>query len=178
MQMRIEIAYALNSSTIDLCLSLFPWAKFSKKKAAVKMHTLLDLRGSIPTFIEITDGKVHDVNVLDLYNGSCLRRFWKIIWHASITSILCRQGEKGIQMRSDYRSHRLLPIKKVPIQNETDKLLWWWVGKEQHLQIKKFYGTSFNAVCTQICIAVSIYLLVAIIITNWNCSTYNRTVVN
>jgi hypothetical protein len=57
--------YALDSTTIDLCLSLFPWAKFRKQKAAVKMHTLLDLRGSIPTFISITDGKVHDVNVLD-----------------------------------------------------------------------------------------------------------------
>jgi hypothetical protein len=61
-----EIAYALDSSTIDLCLSLFPWAKFRKKKGAVKMHTQIDLRGSIPTFIEITDGKVHDVNILDL----------------------------------------------------------------------------------------------------------------
>ncbi|MBZ9731722.1 transposase, partial [Salegentibacter sp. JZCK2] len=60
-----EIAYALDSSTIDLCLSLFPWAKFRKNKAAVKMHTQLDLRGNIPTFIEITDGKVHDVNILD-----------------------------------------------------------------------------------------------------------------
>jgi len=61
-----EIAYALDSTTIDLCLSLFPWAKFRKKKAAVKMHALLDLRGSMPTFIEITDGKMHDVNILDL----------------------------------------------------------------------------------------------------------------
>jgi len=61
-----EIAYALDSTTIDLYLSLFPWAKFRKKKAAVKMHTLLDLRGSIPTIIEITNGKVHDVNILDL----------------------------------------------------------------------------------------------------------------
>ena len=61
-----EIAYALDSSTIDLCLSLFPWAKFRKNKGAVKMHTQIDLRGSIPTFIEITDGKVHDVNILDL----------------------------------------------------------------------------------------------------------------
>src|SRR6266567_8480350 len=57
--------YALDSSTIDLCLSLFPWARFRKHKAAVKMHTLLDLRGNIPTFIRITDGKVHDVNILD-----------------------------------------------------------------------------------------------------------------
>lgn len=61
-----EIAYVLDSSTIDLCLSLFPWAKFRKNKGAVKMHTQLDLRGSIPTFIDITDGKVHDVNILDL----------------------------------------------------------------------------------------------------------------
>ncbi len=61
-----EIAYALDSSTIDLCLSLFPWAKFRKNKGAVKMHTLLDLRGSIPTFIKITDGKLHDVNILDV----------------------------------------------------------------------------------------------------------------
>jgi len=61
-----EIAYALDSSTIDLCLSLFPWAKFRKKKGAVKMHILLDLRGSIPTFIDITDGKIHDVNILDI----------------------------------------------------------------------------------------------------------------
>ena len=61
-----EIAYALDSSTIDLCLSLFPWAKFRKTKGAVKMHTQMDLRGSIPTFIEITDGKGHDVNILDL----------------------------------------------------------------------------------------------------------------
>jgi len=61
-----EIAYALDNSTIDLSLSLFPWAKFRKNKGAVKMHTQIDLRGSIPTFIEITDGKVHDVNILDL----------------------------------------------------------------------------------------------------------------
>ena len=60
-----NMAYALDSTTIDLCLSLFPWAKFRKNKAAVKAHTLLDLRGSIPTFIEITDGSIHDVNILD-----------------------------------------------------------------------------------------------------------------
>ncbi|GAI35891.1 unnamed protein product, partial [marine sediment metagenome] len=60
-----QAAYALDSTTIDLCLSLFPWAKFRKHKAAVKLHTLMDLKGSIPTFIRITDGKVHDVNILD-----------------------------------------------------------------------------------------------------------------
>jgi len=60
-----ETVYALDSTTIDLCLSLFPWAKFRKHKGAIKLHTLLDLRGSIPTFIEITDGKIHDVNILD-----------------------------------------------------------------------------------------------------------------
>jgi len=61
-----SIIYALDSTTIDLCLSLFPWAKFRRRKGAVKLHTLLDLRGSIPTFIEITDGSVHDVNILDV----------------------------------------------------------------------------------------------------------------
>src|SRR3990172_11923895 len=60
-----QMVYALDSTTIDLCLSLFPWAKFRKHKAAVKLHTLLDLHGNIPTFIRITDGKVHDVNILD-----------------------------------------------------------------------------------------------------------------
>ena len=79
-----EIAYALDSSTIDLCLALFPWAKFRKTKGAVKIHALLDLRGSLPTFIEITDGSVHDVNILDLllieaggvlHHGPCLLRF-------------------------------------------------------------------------------------------------------
>ncbi len=61
-----NVIYALDSTTIDLCLSLFPWAKFRKNKSAVKLHTLLVLRGSIPAFIEITDGKVHDVNILDV----------------------------------------------------------------------------------------------------------------
>jgi len=79
-----ETVYALDSSTIDLCLSIFPWARFRKTKAAIKLHTLLDLRGDIPTFIWITDGKVHDVNILDhlipetrcnLYLGSCLFGF-------------------------------------------------------------------------------------------------------
>ena len=60
-----ESLYALDSTTIDLCLALFPWARFRRRKAAVKMHTLLDLRGNIPTFIRVTDGKVHDVNLLD-----------------------------------------------------------------------------------------------------------------
>ena len=80
--------YALDSTTIDLCLSLFPWAKFRTHKAAVKMHTLLDLRGNIPTFIRITDGKVHDVNILDeitagsrsiLRHGSRIHRFRAVV---------------------------------------------------------------------------------------------------
>ena len=92
-----ETVYALDSSTIDLCLSLFPWAKFRRTKGAVKLHTLLDLRGNIPAFISIIDGKVHDVNILDelipepgsIYNyGSCLPRFRTIISFTSMHGIL------------------------------------------------------------------------------------------
>jgi len=130
-----EIAYALDSSTIDLCLSLFPWAKFRKKKGAVKMHTLLDLRGSIPTFIEITDGKVHDVNILDL--------------------LLIEPGAVYIMDRAYVDFSRLFDMHQAQA--------YFVIREKQHLRIKKFYGTSFNAVCTQIWIAVSVYLLVAII---------------
>jgi hypothetical protein len=98
-----ETVYALDATTIDLCLSVFPWAPFRRAKGAVKLHTLLDLRGNMPSFIHISDGKMHDVNVLDL----------------------------------------LLP--------------------EQHLRIKAFFGTSENAVKTQIWIAISVYVLVAIV---------------
>lgn len=216
-----EIAYALDSTTIDLCLSLFPWAKFRKKKAAVKMHTLLDLRGSIPTFIEITDGKVHDVNVLDLLlieAGAIyimdrgyidFERLYEI--HKEQASFVIREKNnfnfkrlysRKVNKKKGFKCDQTIVLtgfyasKKYPeklrrikyyddemgknlvfltnnftysskiiaqLYKERWKIELFFKWIKQHLRIKKFYGTSFNAVCTQIWIAVSIYLLVAII---------------
>ena len=215
-----ETVYALDSSTIDLCLSLFPWARFRKTKAAVKLHTLLDLRGSIPTFIWITDGKVHDVNVLDhllpepgaiyvmdrayldfqrLYQmhqcaavfvirsktNTGLRRLYshKVDKTAGVkydqTVVLT-----GFYTQKDYPD-KLRRIKYYDAEKgrtfifltnqftlpastiaELYRFRWRveiffkWI--KQHLRIKKFYGTSENAVKTQIWIAISTYVLVAI----------------
>jgi len=215
-----ETVYALDSTTIDLCLSLFPWAQFRKQKGAIKMHTLLNLRGSIPEFIRITDGKVHDVNILDelfpepgslyimdrgytdfarLYILTrCLAFFiiraksnldFRRIASLTIDSssgVLCDQvivltGSKT----SQYYTEKLRRVKYH--DSETNKtlvfltnnfnlsavtiaelfryqwhieLFFKWI--KQHLRIKAFYGTSENAVKTQIWIAVSMYLLVAI----------------
>jgi len=216
-----ETVYALDSTTIDLCLSLFPWAQFRKHKGAIKMHTLLHLRGSIPEFIRITDGTVHDVNILDeLYPdpGSlyimdrgytdfarlyiltqCLAFFiiraksnldFKRIVSETIdrsTGVLCDQTIvlAGVKT-SQYYPEKLRRVKYH--DSETNKtlvfltnnfnlsavtiaelfrcrwqieLFFKWI--KQHLRIKAFYGTSENAVKTQIWIAVSTYLLVAII---------------
>lgn len=216
-----EIAYALDSSTIDLCLSLFPWAKFRKKKGAVKMHTLLDLRGSIPSFIEITDGKLHDVNILDILPVEArsiyvmdrayvdFARLYKM--HLAQAFFVVREkqnlnfrrlyskkvnNEKGFKcdqiiVLTGYYTAKKYPVKLRRIKyydEELGKILVFitnifnhsaeiiaqlykerwkvelffkWI--KQHLRIKRFYGTSYNAVCTQIWIAVSVYLLVAII---------------
>ena len=213
--------YALDSTTIDLCLSLFPWAKFRKHKAAVKMHTLLDLHGNIPTFISITDGKVHDVNVLDeflpeagafyvmdrgyvdfqrLYIFTLSAAFFVVRTKSNV--LLQRRYshpvEKATGVRSDHTviltgidSAKAYPdaLRRVSyLDVETRKrfkfltnnftlpaltiaqiykcrwqveLFFKWI--KQHLRIKAFYGTSENAVKTQIWIAVSIYVLVAII---------------
>lgn len=215
-----ETVYAFDSTTIDLCLSLFPWAQFRKHKGAIKMHTLLNLRGSIPEFIRITDGKVHDVNILDelfLEPGSLyimdrgytdftrLLRFTKCFAFFIIraksnlnfrrissekvdrsTGILCDQ----IITLTGVKTSRLYPEKIRRIKyfdSETKKILvfltnnftlpaftiaelfrcrWQielffkWI--KQHLRIKAFYGTSENAVKTQIWIAVTTYLLVSI----------------
>ena len=216
-----EIAYALDSTTIDLCLSLFPWAKFRKKKAAVKMHTLLDLRGSIPTFIEITDGKVHDVNILDillielgsvyimdrayvdfkrLYDMHQMQAYFvtREKQNFNFKRLYSRKVDKKKGFKCDqiivltgYYTSKKYPDKLRRIKYYDDELgktlvfltnnftysseiiaqlykerwkielFFKWI--KQHLRIKKFYGTSFNAVSTQIWIAVSIYLLVAII---------------
>jgi len=213
--------YALDSTTIDLCLSLFPWAKFRKHKAAVKMHTLLDLRGNIPTFISITAGKVHDVNVLDeilpeagafyvmdrgyvdferLYIFTLCAAFFVVRTKSNVLlqRRYSRPVDKSIGVRSDHsvilsaiESAKAYPdpLRRVSyLDVETGKrfkfltnnftlpaltiaqiykcrwqveLFFKWI--KQHLRIKAFYGTSENAVKTQIWIAVSVYVLVAIV---------------
>ena len=216
-----ETIYALDSTTIDLCLSLFPWAHFRKSKGAVKMHTLLDVRGSIPTLVNITHGKVHDVNILDtlpLEAGSIyvmdrgyldfarlhaihlaaaffvtrakhntqLRRLYSRPVDKS-TGVQCDQTvtPRGFQSRKDYpgqlRRIRYFDAEQnrslvflsnnftLPALTICDtyrcrwqvELFFKWI--KQHLRIKAFYGTSENAVKTQIWIAVCVYVLVAIV---------------
>lgn len=213
--------YALDASTVDLCLSLFPWAKFRKTKGAVKLHTLLNLRGNIPEFIHISEGKLHDVNVLDILvpeagsiyvmdrgyvdfkrlyalhqaaaffvtrakrNLQCNRRYSCPV--DKTTGLRCDQTVvlTGFYSRKDYRE----PMRRVVYHDtETRKrfvfltnnftlpaltiaqlykarwqieLFFKWI--KQHLRIKAFYGTSENAVKTQIWIAVCVYVLVAIV---------------
>jgi len=213
--------YALDSTTIDLCLSLFPWARFRQHKAAVKMHTLLDLRGNIPTFIGITDGKVSDVTMLDeivpeagsfyvmdrgyvdfgrLYVFTMSAAFF--VTRTKKNVLLARryshEVEEGTGVASDQtvvltaiRSIKAYPeilrrityvdpdtlkrfgfltnnfalpaitIARIYKSRWQVELFFKWI--KQHLRIKAFYGTSENAVKTQIWIAVSIYVLVAII---------------
>jgi hypothetical protein len=213
--------YALDSTTIDLCLSLFPWAKFRKHKAAVKMHTLLDLHGNIPTFIRITDGKVHDVNILDeilpeagafyvmdrgyvdferLYVFTLSAAFFVVRTKSNvlIQRRYSHPVDKATGVRSDHtviltainsvkaypdqlRRVSYLDVKtrkrfKFLTNNFTlpavtialiyksrwqVELFFKWI--KQHLRLKAFYGTSENAVKTQIWIAVSVYVLVAIV---------------
>jgi hypothetical protein len=213
--------YALDSTTIDLCLSLFPWAKFRQHKAAVKMHTLLDLRGHIPTFIRITDGKVHDVNILDeilpeagafyvmdrgyidferLYVLTLCSAFFVVRTKENV--LLERRYSHPVDKSSGVQSDQTViltaiesakvypdALRRVSFYDvETAKrlkfltnnfvlpaltiaqiyksrwqveLFFKWI--KQHLRIKAFFGTSENAVKTQIWIAVSVYVLVAII---------------
>jgi hypothetical protein len=214
-------AYALDSTTIDLCLSVFPWAPFRTTKAAVKMHTLLDLRGNIPTFIHLSDGKWHDVNVLDVLvpeagaiyvmdrgyldferlhamhlasaffvtrakSNTRLRRIYSATTDRT-TGILCDQTVAlvGFYSSRDYPVHLRRIRFKDPETGKTlvfltnnftlpaaticalykarwqVELFFKWI--KQHLRIKKFYGTSENAVKSQIWIAVSVYVLVAIV---------------
>jgi len=213
--------YALDSTTIDLCLSLFPWAPFRSTKAAVKMHTLLDLRGNIPSFIHISDGKLHDVNVLDLMipepaaiyimdrayldferlftlhdagaffvtrakTNSDLRRIYSAPSDRA-QGIICDQtvALSGFYSQKNYPHHLRRIRFKDPKTGKTlifltnlfgppatticelykarwqVELFFKWI--KQHLRIKKFYGTSENAVKVQIWTAVSVYVLVAII---------------
>jgi len=198
----VELAntvYALDATTIDLCLSMFPWAPFRSTKAAVKLHTLLDLRGSIPTFIHISDGKLHDVNVLDLLiieaGGFFVTRAKRNLdarrlYSAPVdrdSGLICDQtiALNGFYATKHYLGH----LRRIRYRDpETGKtlvfltnqfalpapticalykcrwqveLFFKWI--KQHLRIKRFYGTSENAVRTQIWIAISVYVLVAII---------------
>jgi len=220
----IELAntiYALDATTIDLCLSLFPWAHFRKNKGAIKLHTLLDLRGSIPSFIEITDGKMADVNILDILipeagsfyimdrgyldfarlhalhqtlaffvtraksNLQCRRLYSHPVDKA--TGLRCDQTIllTGVQSIKDYPEQiRLVRFFDSETNNRFRfltnnfsldaltiaqlykfrwkiELFFKWI--KQHLRIKAFFGTSENAVKTQVWIAISVYVLVAII---------------
>ena len=216
-----QTVYALDSTTIDLCLSVFEWAPFRSTKAAIKLHTLLDLRGNIPTFIHISDGKMHDVNVLDLLlpepgayyvmdrgyldferlyhlheagsffvtraksNLKAERRYSHPVDRA--TGLICDQtvilsgfySHKGfpVPLRRikyiDPKTHKRLVFLTnqfgLPALSIADlyrcrwqvELFFKWI--KQHLRIKQFYGTSQNAVKTQVWCAVSVYVLVAIV---------------
>lgn len=216
-----ETVYALDASTIDLSLSVFPWAPFRQTKAAVKLHTLLDLRGNIPSFLHISDGKLHDVNILDMLlpeagafyvmdrayidverlfrlheagsffvtrakrNLNANRRYSHPVDRA--TGLVCDQTIvlAGYYARADFAT----PLRRIKFNDPTTgrrlvfltnnfalpaltvtelyrcrwqvELFFKWI--KQHLRIKRFFGTSENAVKTQLWIAVSVYVLVAIV---------------
>jgi Domain of unknown function (DUF4372)/Transposase DDE domain len=216
-----QTVYALDTTTIDLCLSVFPWARFRQAKAAVKMHTLLDLRGNIPTFIHISDGKMHEVNVLDILTpeaGSFYimdRGFtdfarWFVLHQAQAFFVIrgksnllfrrvySRPVDKSTGLRCDQtialtsaKASKAYPqhLRRINFYDAEHKkhlvfltnnfdlpaltiaqlyrcrwqveLFFKWI--KQHLRIKKFYGTTENAVKTQIWIAISVYVLVAIV---------------
>ena len=215
-----ETVYALDTTTIDLCLSVLPWAPFRRAKAAVKLHTLLDLRGNIPVFIHISDGKMHEVNILDqlapepgafyIVDRGFLD-FERLFRFHEAGSFFVTRGKATLKAQRRY-SHRVdrssglicdqtivltgfyshkgfqTPLRRIRFKDpQTGKrlifltnnfalpaltiadlyrcrwqveLFFKWI--KQHLRIKQFYGTSENAVKTQIWIAVSIYVLVAI----------------
>jgi IS4 transposase len=216
-----KTVYALDTRTINLCLSVFPWAPFRRAKAAVKLHTLLDLRGNIPVFIHISDGKMHEVNILDqlapepgafyivdrgfldferLFRFHEAGSFFVTRGKANLkaqrryshpvdrtTGLICDQtivltgfySHKGFQtplrrirFKDPKTGKRLIFLTNnfaLPALTITDlyrcrwqvELFFKWI--KQHLRIKQFYGTSENAVKTQIWIAVSVYVLVAIV---------------
>ena len=215
-----ETVYALDSTTIDLCLSLFPWGKFRRHKSAVKLHTLLDLRGSIPTNVYVTGGQVHDVNILDellpeagafylldrgyvdfarLYVLTQACAFF--ITRAKKNMQFYRRSSRSVTHSAGLRSDQIIlltgvrtaqrypdPLRRIHyVDAEKDlrlifltnnfllpaltiaqlyrarwqvELFFRWI--KQHLRIKAFYGTSENAVKTQVWVALSVYVLVAI----------------
>ena len=217
----MHTVYALDSTTIDLCLALFPWARFRQTKGAVKLHTLLDLRGNIPSFIHISDGKLHDVNILDqiafeagsfyimdrgyidfgrlhglhqaqaffVIRAKSNLQFQRVYSHPidKDTGLRCDQTIRltGTRSRGDYPT----PLRRVKfydamhdqrlvfLTNHFDlpaltiaalyrsrwqvELFFKWI--KQHLRIKAFFGTSENAVKTQVWMAIAVYVLVAIV---------------
>ena len=221
-----QTAYVLDSSTVDLCLSLFPWADFRKTKGAIKIHTLMDLQGSIPVFIDITSGKIHDINILDrlvfdpgsivimdrgytdffrLYTLTLNAVFFVIRAKKNLkvkrirsmpvdksTGIQCDQlvNLVGFYSAKDYpqnlrrirfidkdkdqgyvflTNNFLLPAKTIADLYKYRwqiELFFKWI--KQHLRIKSFYGTTINAVKTQIWFAISVYVLVAIFKKRYN----------
>ncbi len=216
-----QTAYALDSTTIDLCLSLFPWARFRRRKGAVKVHTLMDLRGSIPCFIHVTAGNIHDLNILDellfepgsfyimdrgyidfgrLYALAQSLAFFVVRAKSNLdySRRTSRQVDKSTGLRSDQtillkgpKTSQAYPepLRRISyLDTDTQKrfifltnnftlpaltipqlykcrwrveLFFKWI--KQYLRIKAFYGTSQNAVKTQIWIAISVYLLVSIL---------------
>jgi len=216
-----ETVYALDSTTIDLCLSLFPWAQFRRRKSAVKLHTLLDLRGSVPTSVYVTSGAVHDVNILDelvpeagavyLMDRGYLdfERLYFLhqacaffVTRAKQNTQFYRRCSRPISTASGLRSDQTIrltgpktahlypdPLRRIHyFDSEKDmrlifltnnfllpaltvahlyrarwqvELFFRWI--KQHLRIKAFYGTSENAVKTQVWIAISVYVLVALV---------------
>ena len=217
-----QAAYALDSTTIDLCLSLFPWAKFRRRKAAIKLHTLLALRGNFPTVVILTTGKVHDVNILDelclragLPSTSWTAATWTLpdsigcIWSGAffvtrakknfrlqrrysrpvdkttglrfdqtvvLTGFYAQQDYPEALRRIGFRDPQTGKRLVFLTNNFTEpaltiaqlyrcrwqvELFFKWI--KQHLRIKAFYGTSENAVRIQVWIAISVYVLVAIV---------------
>jgi hypothetical protein len=214
-------AYAFDSTTIDLCLALFPWARFRRRKGAVKLHTLIDLRGNIPCFIRISNGKMHDVRALDdlpLEPGAFymmdrgyidFARLYAFTQHSAFFVIrskrnmdYSRQPYQAVDKSTGLRSDQKITLQGIKASQqypealrrityydaETQKrfafltnnwtlpaltiarlykcrwqveLFFKWI--KQHLRIKAFYGTSDNAVKTQVWIAISVYVLVAIV---------------
>ena len=151
--------YALDSSTIDLCLSLFAWAPFRSTKAAIKLHTLIDLRGSIPSFIHISDGKMHDVRVLDLL---CKQGFIEAgSFYVMDKAYVDSETDKFLTFLTNNLTLPALTICALYKQRWQVELFFKWI--KQHLRIKSFLGTSENAVKTQIWIAIATYVLIAIV---------------
>ncbi len=221
-----QTVYALDATTIDLCLSLFPWAQFRRRKSAVKLHTLLDLRGSIPTVVIVTGGQIHEVNILDelIWEAGAIylmdrayldfRRLYRL--HQSGAFFVTRAKKRfdcrrllsqAVDKRSGLRSDQIVSLNNpIPKRGYPERLrrvhyydalsqnrlvfltnnfllppltiaklyqcrwqvelFFRWI--KQHLRIKAFYGTSPNAVRTQVWIAISVYVLVAIVRKRFN----------